>query len=75
VIVTSWNKAQRAGCVFGSDPIAVARGCCQSLVVVRGLVDVPICAKLVHPAPWQRSPGIGLMVPPASVEAVQDNVV
>jgi hypothetical protein len=33
-------------------------------------VDVPVCAKLLQPAPWQRSTKYWLMVPPVSVDAV-----
>jgi hypothetical protein len=38
-------------------------------------VDVPVCAKLLQPAPWQRSTKYWLMVPPVSVDAVQDKLI
>ncbi len=39
------------------------------------LVDVPICAKFVHPEPWQRSIRYLVIVPPVSVAAVHDRFI
>ena len=37
--------------------------------------DVPICANVLHPAPWQRSTKYWLIVPPVSVAAVHERVI
>ena len=39
------------------------------------VVEVAICAKLLQPLPEQRSIRYWLMVPPVSVEAVQDRLI
>ena len=39
------------------------------------VVEVPTCEKLLQPAPVQRSTKYLLMVPPVSVEAVQERLI
>ena len=38
------------------------------------VAEDPICVKLVQPVPWHRSTKYWLIVPPSSVEAVQDRL-
>ena len=39
------------------------------------VVDVPTWAKLAQPTPWQRSIRYWLIVPPGSVDAVQERLI